>query len=175
MLCSKAATLNGIETHLNFMLQELNRLCLTSFFFLFTATAFIFDFCVVMPQDAIPWLVTCIVHATARTLRIFLLFIYSLQPATHKEQLGQQNQTYILISNFPVVLHSLAMHIVCPFHLFLRHRIFSMQSKILRLPCNGMVLDDHALVSFLILDYGHIGLNMIHQQRLFVDFLFIFF
>ena len=55
----------------------------------------------------------------------------------------QQNQTYGFISNFPVVVHSLAMHIVCPFHLVLRHRIFLMQSKILRLSCNGMVLDDH--------------------------------
>ena len=140
----------------------------------FTTTAFFFTFCVVMPQRSEAEVcVTCIVHATAMTLRIFLLFIYSLQPATHKEQLGQQNQTYILISNFPVVLHSLAMHIVCPFHLVLRHRIFSMESKILRYL--AMAWYSMIMVSILILDYGHIGLKMIHQQRLFVDFLFIFF
>ena len=69
----------------------------------FTTTAFFFTFCVVMPQRSETEVcVTCIVHATAMTLRIFLLFIYSLQPAKHKEQLGQQNHINVFNSIFPV-------------------------------------------------------------------------
>ena len=78
----------------------------------FTTTAFIFTFCVVIPQRSKAVIcVTCIVHATAMTLRIFLLFRYSSQPAKHKEQLGQKNQTYVFISNFPAATVP-AMHIV---------------------------------------------------------------
>ena len=79
---------------------------------LFTTTAFIFRFCVVMPQrsETVVY-VTCIVYATAMTLRIFFLLRYSFQPAKHKEQLGQKNQTYVFISNFPAATVP-AMHIV---------------------------------------------------------------
>ena len=68
-----------------------------------------------MPQRSEALLyVTCIVYALPMTLRIFFLLRYSFQPGKikSKEQLGQKNQTYLFISNFPVVLHSLTMHIV---------------------------------------------------------------
>ena len=67
------------SSHQNFitMLHDYTTInkCLASFFF-FTTMAFIFTFCVVMPQRSETGVcVTCIVHVTAMTLRIFLLFI----------------------------------------------------------------------------------------------------
>ena len=82
------------QNNMIFMLHDYTRLQTSSFYDSF-GFYFFFTFCVVIPQrsETVVVCVTCIVHATAMTLRIFLLFIYSLQPAKHKEQLGQQNQT----------------------------------------------------------------------------------
>jgi len=56
-----------------------NKLQMSCELLFFTTAAFIFTFCVVMPQRSETVVcVTCIVHATAMALRIFLLFRYSL-------------------------------------------------------------------------------------------------
>ena len=61
----------------------------------------ILTFCVVMSQRSETLIcVTCIVHALM-TLRFFFLLRYSFQPAKHKGQLGQKNQTYVFIITFP--------------------------------------------------------------------------
>lgn len=62
--------------------------------------------------------VTCIVYATAMTLRIYFLLRYSFQPAKHKEQLGQKNQTYVFISNFPAARFPAARDAYCALCLF---------------------------------------------------------
>ena len=95
------------QNNMIFMLHDYTRLQTSSFYDSFGF--YFFTVCVVMPQRSEALLyVTCIVHALPMTLRIFFCLINCSSPLKVKNRWKQQNQTYVFISNFPVVVHSLA-------------------------------------------------------------------
>ena len=122
--------------------------------------------------------VTCIVYATAMTLRIYFLLRYSFQPAKHKEQLGQKNQTCVFISNFPAARFPAARDAYCAlclFHLVLSQCIVHRNQRFfVKLPMTRVLHGTwwSSMSNIFILAYGYVGL--IDLQRLFVESLFFF-